>query len=91
MIADPDELRKLRALLKSRQGLPVEQCQVCGVSHVVGEIDESLGRTADEFGIPVEALKAPDQEAFLDARRQWLQEREAEFLGRFGLEMGDFR
>lgn len=64
VIAAPEELRNLRAALKSGRGLTEEM--------------------ADEFAIPEEAARVlPDRDAFLKARREWLFEREKEFIATF--------
>lgn len=65
VIASPEELRKLRAALKTGQGLTEDM--------------------ADEFAIPDEAVQAlPDAGAFLKARRDWLYQRESDFIASFG-------
>lgn len=44
---------------------------------------------ADEYGIPPDALDAPDENAFLDARNRWLVAQEKTFIESFGLKVSD--
>jgi hypothetical protein len=84
VIADLAELRMLRATIQRGQPL------LPNVAGDFGTLDKTLEAQADEFGIPVEALKVlPDERAFLAARRQWLFEREEAFIERFDLKMSD--
>ncbi len=70
VIADPAELRMLRAAIQRGQSL--------------------LPGTADEFGIPEEALRVlPDQNAFLEVRGRWLAEQEKIFIESFDLTVSE--
>ncbi len=80
VIADMDEVRRLRAALQRTQPPPV----------ATGSAGSNLEALADEFGIPMEAVAAlPDEDEFLRRRRRWLLEQEKAFVEQFGLEMGD--